>query len=454
MERIRRIAGEIRKWEDVVVIGHYDADGIAATAIMVEALSRAGKNVKYVNLKQLYSDDLEKIQNMGEHFIFVDFGAGQLPLLLRSFEKPFVVVDHHRKAAEYPLMLHAEDLGAVGHRDVSGAGLSYLLAKELADVKDMAKIAVVGAVGDMQMRKGRLVGINREILIDAVSTGDIFAYKDLSLYGRVSRPLPYMLMFSTDPILPGLTANESGCFRFLEMAGIDVKDGERWRTYVDLSQEERRKLFTALSYYLMRRGWNTERVSRLIGEVYDITSEDLHSPLREVREFATLLNAAGRHGCPEVGVEVCRGDRGSKYEEALSLWNKHKRMLREGIAWVLERGVEETEYAYYFHARDRIPAPIVGIVAGMVYGSGLVPTDRPIFAFAYEDGWVKVSARATHDLVARGVDLSVVMREASSRVGGEGGGHKPAAGARIPKGSEEDFLREVDRILATLLASV
>ncbi|HID09113.1 TPA: DHH family phosphoesterase, partial [Candidatus Micrarchaeota archaeon] len=114
---VKKIADAVRKWEDVVVVGHYDADGIAATAIMVEALCRAGKEARYVNLKQLYSDDMEKIQNMGEHFVFVDFGAGQLPALLDSLEKPFVVIDHHRKVSDYPLMLHAEDLGAVGHRD-------------------------------------------------------------------------------------------------------------------------------------------------------------------------------------------------------------------------------------------------------------------------------------------------------------------------------------------------
>ncbi len=445
-----RIIEKIRNWREIVVVGHYDADGITATAIAVEALERAGKDVTYVNLKQLYSDDVERLRDMGEHFLFVDFGAGQIPFLQEHLED-FVVVDHHRKAGEHPFLFHADDLGAMGERDVSGAGLTYVLAKRLADIQDMAKIAIVGAVGDMQIRNGRLVGINREILVDAIRAGDVFAYRDLALYGRVSRPLPYMLMFSTDPILPGLTANEPGCFRFLERAGIDVRDGENWRTYVDLSQGERRRLFTALSYYLMHRGWGPDRVSRLIGEVYDLTAEEIHSPLREVREFATLLNATGRHGRPEVGVEVARGDRGKVYEEALRLWSRHRRMIREGIEWLLERGVDEGENIYFFHARDRIPPTIIGIVAGMVYGSGLVPTDRPIIAMAYEDDWVKVSARATASLVSRGLDLSVVMRRAAEQVGGEGGGHRPAAGARIPRGSEEEFLRAVDKEVSRLL---
>ena len=51
-----------------------------------------------------------------------------------------------------------------------------------------------------------------------------------------------------------------------------------------------------------------------------------------------------------------------------------------------------------------------------------------------------MSARATPSLVDDGVDLSVVMREASQAVGGDGGGHTVAAGATVPKGEERAFL--------------
>ena len=44
---------------------------------------------------------------------------------------------------------------------------------------------------------------------------------------------------------------------------------------------------------------------------------------------------------------------------------------------------------------------------------------------------VKVSARAPRELVARGLDLAAIMRDASKRFGGEGGGHHGAAGQRF-----------------------
>jgi len=261
-----------------------------------------------------------------------------------------------------------------------------------------------------------------------------------------------MFIFSSDPVLPGLTANEEAVLDLLKRAGIEYSsNGERIH-YVDLSEEDKKRLFTELAIYLSRRGWSEAGILRLIGEVYDITSEDPHSPLREVREFATLLNACGRHGRPDVGVNVAMGDRGRWLDEALRLLSRHREMLRKGIEWVLEGGIETYPHFYFFHARHVIPASLVGVVAGMVYGSAAIPPDKPIVAMAYEDeGYVKVSARANSILVRRGINLAMAMRTAAESVGGEAGGHVPAAGARIRRGAEEEFLQHLERALRAQL---
>jgi RecJ-like exonuclease len=53
--------------------------------------------------------------------------------------------------------------------------------------------------------------------------------------------------------------------------------------------------------------------------------------------------------------------------------------------------------------------------------------------------------------VSQGLDLSVVMREASQAVGGDGGGHDVAAGATIPTGAEEAFIEHADRVVGEQL---
>jgi len=45
-------------------------------------------------------------------------------------------------------------------------------------------------------------------------------------------------------------------------------------------------------------------------------------------------------------------------------------------------------------------------------------------------------------------DLNMILREVAPKFGGNGGGHASAAGARIPRESFEDFLRELDKAIS------
>ncbi len=452
-----KLAQRVRQWDDVVVVSHYDADGITSAAILVSALESLGKDVRFINVKQLYSDQIREIRDMGSAFIFSDLGIGQISKLLSQMRRPFVILDHHEipPGWDYPYLLHPAIFGLDGSTELSGAGVSYIFARALTGRSDLSALALIGAVGDVQLVHNRLVGYNRKILADAVSSGKVVSYLDLALYGRISRPLPYMLVYSTDPILPGLTANEPAVYEFLDASGVKYRDDSgRLLPYIDLSEEDKRRFFTQLSVYLLSRGWSTERIQTLVGEVYELAEEDVHSPLRDVREFATLLNACGRHGQAEIGVYVAMGDRGKYYDRALNLLKHHRDVLRKGVEYVVEQGLHHLEHTQYFHAYDVIPASVVGIVANMVYSSGIASFRKPIVGFAYEDDeHTKVSARATSYLVSKGVDLSDAVRRAAQSVGGEAGGHRPAAGARIPRGSEGRFISVLDRVVGEQLSA-
>ena len=46
-----------------------------------------------------------------------------------------------------------------------------------------------------------------------------------------------------------------------------------------------------------------------------------------------------------------------------------------------------------------------------------------------------------------GIDLAKALEQAANGVGGMGAGHPVAAGASIPKGTEEQFIANIDRII-------
>ena len=462
------IAERLRPADRVGVYCHIDADGITGGAIASEALSRADIAHDVSFLKKLDDASVQVIRREAPPVAwFVDFGAGQLHLL-EGLDA--VITDHHVPtlrdipvARRRDLVRFAEDEDRVlmlnphmegeGSDVVSGAGLAYAVAKAL-DPKntDLAAVAIVGAVADVQDQEfRRLHGFNRTILQDGKDAGVVQASIDLRLFGRETRPIHKMLEYSNDPWIPRLSGNEDACISFLLEIGLDLKVEDTWRTWSELDAGEKRRVVSELATHMLSRGSGWKEVERLVGEVYTLVKEPVGSPTRDAKEFGTLINACGRYEAAEIGYRVCRGDRAEALEQALRLLAGHREHLVSSLAWIEQVGLSTLDSVQYFHAQDKIRDTVVGIAAGIALQSS-GNRQMPMLAFAYAPDGVKVSARASRELVARGLDLAAIMREVSERFGGEGGGHHGAAGATIPRGCEEEFARAVDALVKLQLS--
>jgi len=437
------IAGEILKREEVLVVTHIDADGITAGTIAYTSLLGAGVESRIKFVKQLDDSEIEKIRDENTFVWFTDIGSGVINLL-DGLE--FIITDHHVPQCSHPMQLNPHDFGYDGAFELSGATTTYLVSKYIGkfecekDSFDLLPISIVGAVGDLQdSRWGMLRGLNRKIVFEGVRKGQIAVTRDLRFFGKQTRPVAKMLEYSSDPFIPGITANEAGVLNFLESIGVDP-----WVRWIDLEMEKKRKVVSALVSLAMDFGIPYASILRMVGECYILMNEEEGTEKRDAMEFSTLLNATARYNEADVGMGVCLGDERA-YRRARTLLQRHRKNLSDGIKFVDRNGIEELENIQYFHARDNIPDTIVGIVAGMCFYKG--NSEKPIVAFAESDRGVKVSARATYRLVERGVHLAKAIKEAAESVGGIGGGHSIAAGATIPEGKEDEFLRILDRII-------
>ncbi|MFW5911707.1 MAG: DHHA1 domain-containing protein [Halolamina sp.] len=454
--------------DSVVLASHIDADGLTAGSIAASALERAGIPFETTFEKQLDADAIDRIAAT-EHQValFTDFGSGQLDDIVPHEDAGAftpVIADHHQPATadegeEAPdTEFHLNPLlfGIDGASELSGAGATYVLARAMepegVDNRDLAALAVVGAVGDMQDTDGGLLGANEGIVAEGVEAGVIEEVTDISLYGRQTRPLPKLLEYASELRIPGISGDEQGSVRFLSELDVDLKVDGDWRRWVDLSFEERQTVASALMRHAISRGVPPERVNGVTTTTYTLGDEAVGTELRDVSEFSTVLNATARYERADVGLAVCLGYRDEALEEARTLLRTHRRNLSEGLEWVKNEGVEHEEHLQWFDAGTRIRETIVGIIAGMALGASGVRRDQPIVAFAQESAVeLKVSARGSGFLVRDGLDLSVVMSAAAGAVGGGGGGHDVAAGATIPREQRDAFLAEADRIVGEQL---
>ncbi len=448
---VRSAAQEILSCDAATVISHIDADGISSESILSQAVSRAGIPVSTIFLRQLDPLTIHEIPDDDSLKIFSDFGSGQQSLLMEQGLQPdeVIIIDHHVSQPADAGFVEVNCLSH-GYEKMSAAGVAYLVARSMDDVnRDLAKLAVIGNIGDMMDRETlRLTGPAREIVSDGIGYGNVEIWEhDLNIYGISTRPLPNSLAYSDDMEIPGVSQDPEGARRFLERIGIRPVSGNRWPVWEDLGFAEKQTVVSAIIDQMMAHGKSADR---LFADHYLFPDENrARAALRNASEYATLLNSCGRWKRPELGGQICRGDRVAAFREAEQMLRNHRNKIREVMEYITDTGVSELSHMLYLHVGDRFPDTIVGIGAGMSL-SRLNPA-KPILIMcedSLDPSKTKISMRTRPEVVEKGIDLQKALCLACERFdGSSGGGHRIAAGAFIPREAEQEFIEDVNRIL-------
>jgi single-stranded-DNA-specific exonuclease len=393
--------------------------------------------------------------------VFTDFGSGYLDLLNEKIpDVKVVILDHHQIRGNVnnenfiQVNPHLQDIN--GATEVSGSGVAYFVAKGVSrNNMDLAPIALIGALGDLQDKKEQrtLSGLNTLIVEDALAAKLVTVEKDLTFFGRETRSIHRALASSTSPFIPSLSGEEDKSLAFLASLDIKPKEGERWRALRDLTKDEKRKLSSALADHLIARGLHAE-VENLIGNVYVLNREEPWTPLRDAREFAMVLNSTGRLDKPSLGIAICMGDRGTALEEANKVLEDYRRSISTYLGWVMDKPerMQEFEHIYVVYGETFINEKIIGTISSILV-SGLANPDKPLIAFSNieKENAAKFSARTTTIALGKGVNLGEVMHLASEKYGGKGGGHNIAAGAQVPINQVENFINAVNELVGKQL---
>ncbi|MEM3737380.1 MAG: DHH family phosphoesterase [Candidatus Bathyarchaeia archaeon] len=457
-----KILRHIEKGDLIQIVSHLDADGVAAGSIMAKAIHRLGGNFSLRVAKQVDERLIERmLQVKAKLYIFAEIGSGYLDLLTRIREAEVLVIDHHKPLeGSYPsiAMVNPHLYGIDGASEISGAGVCYIVAKKLSQENiDLSPLGVVGALGDLQDKneKRSLTGLNQVIVEDAVDGGYLEVRTDLLFYGRETRPIYKAIASTMNPFIPGLSGEEGNSLGFLVNLGIPLKAGEKFRTLADLTAEEKQRIYSELTKYLSSKGFTSSLIISLIGSVYTLLKEDRLTPMRDGREFASLLNACARMDKPGVAVALCMGDRGEALNEAQNILSEYRKVISRYMGHLLGEArerIRDLENICIVDCEGIVDENLLSPVASILSTSGVLNQEKPLlFLTRTREGEVKVSARASETLVGRGLSVGTIMQTAAERVKGRGGGHSVAAGANIPHDQKDNFIRLVDQLAKSAL---
>jgi len=443
---------KIDRKEVIRVISHLDADGISAASIMVKCLNNDNRKYSISIIQQLKKDVMENLARESyKYFIFTDIGSGAITYFEELFKEKIVFIfDHHEPEilevkSKNIFFVNPHKFGINGGKEVSGAGVVYLFASTLdKKMEEIAHIAIIGAMGDMQENDG-FEKINNEILKTAIEKGKIKVIRGLRLFGAQTKPLHKVLEYCTDPYIPDVTGSESGAIQFLYQIGINPKNGKEWKKVTHLSKDEMKKLVTGV--ILKRLG--EKNPEDVLGNVYILREEKEESPTKDAKEFATLLNACGRLDKASLGIGVCLGDESIK-KKAIHLMADYKKEIISSLKWYNEnkKSIFVTKGNGYviINAQDKIRSTLIGTLASILsksYGT----EEKFIMSMAQLiDGTTKISLRMCG--INNGIDLKQIIVDIIKDMPNcEAGGHANAAGALISTDMEVDFIERAKVVL-------
>jgi RecJ-like exonuclease len=390
-QRIKKASDVILNAEDVRIISHYDADGIAAAGIMCSALFRKKIGFHVSLVKSLGSKTIDRIKNEKNALVlFLDMGSGQIDDL-ENIKSKIIILDHHAQFRESKIIqVNPHFFGINGTDEACASTLSFLLAKTVDEKNsDLVSLSVAGIVGDKQIP---FKGLNKEIVEEGIKNGFIRKEKGLSL--------------GLEPF-----------FR----EGFNLTGNKRFDD-------------TMIIMKLLKQNVKYDVIEKFFG-IYYISEYGT-----DALTFSDVLNACGRTDNEGLGLEICLNK--NVFKEGLRIKEEYEKEIKK-YALNLNDEVKTMDHIQYFYCeKPNLSGVLAGV--GMAY---LFDQEKPTLALSKVNNLFKVSSRGTGYLVDKGLDLADALKRSAESLGGHGGGHNIAAGATISEDRDEEFLNMVDSIV-------
>jgi len=427
----------VRGHDFIQIYSHYDADGVSAASIIAQTLLREGKEFRATLFTTLNDYNMDIIRSTkADCIIITDLGASYIDQL-DAMKNDIVVLDHHTIISEAKRICYANPhlYGIDGMTSGCGATMALLFSVTMNEKNwDLVQIAFAGIAGDRQHING-LSGLNTYLLEQGTKRGYIEQMPGSLI---PAGDLMTQLYLTTDPYIRGVSGNEEGVSKLLTDAGID-----HGKSYMDLSEEEKRKLSSLIAIKLTEQGMLEQSMNEIARARYFLKGFNM-----DAEYLSSVLNSCGRSGFGGIGISAGMGDAKS-IEMGAKLMHESDRDVVINMVELDSKGLNQKKHFQWFDSSD---SGFTGMLCGIAMQC-IGDPNKPTIGMNRSKEPVNLSSRGMWIQLDRGIDLAVAMREACNAAGGDGGGHRIAAGGSVPSENVELFLEKLDEILERQLSS-
>lgn len=269
-EAVDRISYAIRQAKPIAIYGDYDADGVTATALLVEALQALGAQVEgYIpnRFDEGYGLNNEALANLRDKgvclVITVDCGirSPEEALFAQQVGLDLIITDHHQPASDLPRAVAIVNPKQPGDgypdKDLAGVGLAYKLACALLDSfgkngdflpslpsqEDYLDLVALGTVSDL----APLMGENRTLVREGLKCIRKMRRQGISSLIAVSglrdRPINASdIGFILGPRLNAAGRLDSALAAFQLLTTHDPQQAGLWAQRLEVQNRERQEI--------------------------------------------------------------------------------------------------------------------------------------------------------------------------------------------------------------------
>ncbi len=392
------------------ILTHYDVDGVCSAGIIAAKLLEMGKRFHISFLRNADREVILEIAKDESSIILTDLGSS----LVNDLRGNVLILDHHKPQGDSEDVIHINPhlFGYDGSIEATATTMAYMLASD----RKYARCFLAGILGDKQYLPGKgPVGLNRRI----VDMLDVAIEYEIPLFGDVADAIFY----SVEPFYPGLSGRMDNIEKALKRIGISPT-----ATVESLSEAEKIRLGSYLSLNLIKNSKIPDAGKLIVDLDFNLNGS--------IRYLTELIDSACRTDNQSVALAYVLGEQES-FERMEVLRRDYRAQVIDELYNVLER-VESLSHVQYFYTRSSYLASTVATISTIYL---LDPKKVTLALHAGER--VSVSARVHRSMMDL-IDIGSIMRKVSSELGGSGGGHRMAAGATVPRGSEFEFVKRVN----------
>jgi RecJ-like exonuclease len=420
--------------KEILIISHFDTDGITSATILIQTLRKLDKRFSVKIVKRLEEEMFNKLPN-DKVIIFLDLASGSLDYISKLNLENIFIIDHHEIFQALPEGINIINPQLNGKEQISASSLVYLFCKCLNEEnKELAKLAVLGMIGDCMEKS--IDRLNNLIIND----GEVKRKRGLLIYPS-TRPLNRTLEYSSDPYIPGITGDSQGVIELLRELKLNPTNG-KYKSLIELDEAEMSKLITAIILKNPR-----VRNREIIGDIFLIK---LFNKLEDARELSAMINACSRLGESETAIQLCMESQKAKKKAEL-MHTKYKQHLISGLKSISESEKMEGKGFAIINAKDKIKDTIIGTIASILSNSSIYEEGTIITTMAYYDEKIKVSARGVGKIER---NIREILTRVVNEIGGEVGGHEFAAGCMIKREKEKEFMELLKKNLEIELVKI